>query len=451
MSQVFGTPRRPAYAVTRTDQLGRPISLDRRAPEGNSVLFTGGPGMGKSLELDRAQELARRNGWTAVRVDASPREPLENRFVRAVSEDLGGLRKRHGYFALRKLKKTLRDLTQRSRSQQNGAELRFGVAPVQAVVKKQWDAPGKDGVGSTLNQLADNLGELAAKKRQPVMLMVDNLDVASERDLAALTELSAHLEREGRPVYLVGAGGELAATRLMAASGGMSGIATGVTARFDVRECGPLSADELRPTVTEPLRQAGIPYQPEAVESLLKSANGNPSRLRDLSETALQVARPPYGITAEVAKQATAQVNARARVVYQAAWNNCSAAEKDLLAKVAVRGPRGLAMASETQAAGPGKWQEVDAARQGLVARGMLRESPSGQRVSLADPGLEEWVQTRVGQSAAHAGVALPGTPAPAITQPDPRGAAVGAAGNHHRGPNTTTRQVGNTAFTINS
>lgn len=442
MSQVFGTPRRPAYAVTRTDQLGRPISLDRRAPEGNSVLFTGGPGMGKSLELDRAQALARQNGWIAVRVDASPREPLENRFVRAVSEDLGGLRKQHGYFALRKLKKTLRDLTQRNRSQQNGAELRFGVAPVQAVVKKQWEAPGKDGVGSTLNQLADNLGELAAKKGQPVMLMVDNLDVASERDLAALTELSAHLEREGQQVYLVGAGGEMAATRLMAASGGMSGIATGVTGRFDVRECGPLSADELRPSVTEPLRQAGIPYQVEAVENLLKSANGNPSRLRDLSETALQFAQPPYGITTDVAKRAMAQVNGQARVFYQAAWNTCSPAEKDLLAKVAVRGPRGLAMAGETQAAGPGRWQEVDAARQGLIARGMLRESPSGGRVSLADPGLEDWVQTRVGQSAAHAGVALPGTPAPAITSPP--------AGQHHRGPVTSTRQVGNTTFRVN-
>lgn len=448
MSQVFGTPRRPAYTVTRTDQLGRPISLDRRGPESNSVLFTGGPGMGKSLELDRAQEVARQNGWTAVRVDASPREPLENRFVRAVSEDLGGLRKRHGYFALRKLKKTLRDLTQRSRSQQNGAELRFGVAPVQAVVKKQWDAPGKDGIGSTLNQLADNLAELAAKKRQPVMLMVDNLDVASERDLAALTELSAHLERKGQPVYLVGAGGEMAATRLMTASGGMSGIATGVTGRFDVRECGPLAADELRPAVTEPLRQAGIPYQQEAVEDLLKSANGNPSRLRNLSETALQFARPPYGITADVAKQATAHVNAQARVFYQAAWNTSSPAEKDLLAKTAVRGPRGMAMPAETQAAGPDRWQEIDAARQGLVARGMLHES--GARVTVADPGLQDWVQTRVGQSAAHAGVALPGTPAPALAQPQPGIAATGG-GRHQRGHVTTTRQEGNTTFRINS
>jgi hypothetical protein len=439
MVQVFGTPRRPAYIVTRTDQLGRPISLERRGPASTSVLFTGGPGMGKSLELDRTERVARQNGWTCVRVDASPREPLENRFVRAVSEDLGGLRKRYGFFSLRKLKKTLRDLTQRSRSQQNGAEIRLGVAPVQAVVKKQWEAPGKDGVGSTLNQLADNLGELSAKKGTPVVLMVDNLDVASDRDLAALTELSAHLEQSDQQVYLVGAGGEMAATRLLTASGGLSGIGTAVTNRFDVRECGPLADDELRPSVTEPLRQAGIKYDDLAVDTLLKAASGNPGRLQDLAQTAVELAQPAHGITAEVAKAATAQVNARSRVFYQAAWNSCSEAEKDLLAKVAVRGPSGLSMPAETQAAGPGQWQALDAGRQGLVARGMLRDT--GQRVKVADPGLQEWVQTRVGQSAAHSGVALPGTAAPALDQ---------AAGRHGQRANSTSRQVGTTTFTVN-
>ena len=439
MSQVFGTPRHPAYMITRTDQLGRPISLERRGPTSKSVLFTGGPGMGKSLELDRAQQVARQNGWTCVRVDASPREPLENRFVRAVSEDLGGLRKKYGFFSLRKLKKTLRDLTQRNRSQQNGAELRFGVAPVQAVVKKQWEAPGKDGVGSTLNQLADNLAELSAKKGTPVLLMVDNLDVASERDLAALTELSAHLERSDRPVYLIGAGGEMATTRLLAASGGMSGIETGLMNRFDIRECGPLADDELRPAVTEPLRQAGVRYDDLAVDNLLKAANGDPGRLQALAETSVELAQPAYGITADVAKEATARVNAQSRVFYQAAWNTCSDAEKELLAKVAVRGSHGLSMPAETQAAGPGQWQAIDAARQGLVARGLLRDS--GQRVKVADPGLQDWVQTRVGQSAAHSGVALAGTAGPALTQPD---------GRHAPRGNSTTRQVGTATFTVN-
>ncbi len=449
MSSVFGSARRPAYMVTRTDERGRPISLDLRPPEGNSVLFTGGPGMGSSLELDRAQQLAIRSGWTCVRVDASPRETLENRFVRAVSEDLGGLRKRFGYFAVRRLKKILRDLTQQNKNQQNGAEVRLGVPPVQLVAKRQWDAPGQNGVGSTINQLADQLGELAARKREPVMLMVDNVDVASDRDVAALTELAAHLEQKGQPVYLIAAGGEMAATRLMQASGGMSGIQTGMTQRFDIRECPPLADDELRPAVTEPLRQAGIRYQSEAVESLVKAAGGSPSRLRDLAETAVQLSQLPDGITADVAKAAAAEVNARSRVVYQAAWNICSDVEKDLLTKVAMRGSRGLQLNSEAVAAGAGRWQ-LDTARQNLVARGLLREHPNSDRVTVGDPGLRDWVETRVGQAAAQSGIASPGTQS-AIGQ-DAVGEqhATEGQGRPAESANTRTRTVGNTTFTVN-
>ncbi|MEV6287980.1 ATP-binding protein [Kribbella sp. NPDC051770] len=444
MDPIFGTPQRPAAPVTRIDASGRPLSLELRAPERNTVLFTGGPGMGKSFELDKVQDFARANGWPCLKVEASPREPLESRFVRAANRSLGGLRKQYGFLALRKLKKTIKNLTQRSRNQQNGAEVRVGVAPVQLVAKRQWDAPGGTGLGSTLNELATELGDLAAKKRRPVVLLVDNLDVASDRDLAALTELSTHLERAGRPVYLVGAGSEMAMTRLMAASGGHSGVATAAASRYDVRVCGPLSGDELRPTLTEPLRQAGIAYGGEAIDQLLHASGGHPGRLRDLSEKAVGLIRDPQtGLTADVAKAAITQVNADSRVVYQAEWNSCSDAEKELLAKTAARGARGLSMPAETQAAGPGNWPAVDTARQMLVARGLVRENSTGDRITVADPGMRDWVEMRLGKTAATAGVALPGSATPSIA-PEQR------AGRHAEGPNTRSRQVGGTTFTVN-
>jgi hypothetical protein len=424
MSGVFGTPTRPAYVVTRTDQGGQPISLDLRPPEKKIVLFTGAPGMGKSLELDRAQAHAKEQGWTCIRVYAG-REPLESRFVKAVTEDLDGLRKKYG--SVGKLKKTLRDLTPRNRSQQNGAEVRLVVPLVTVVGKKQWEAPGNDGDRSTLNQLSDNFGDLAAMKGQPVMLMVDNLDGATEWDLAGLTELAAHLERNTQPVFLILGGGEMSITRLMKASGGMSGAETDILNRWDLRECGPLSDDQLRPALTEPLRQADIPLSPDAAKTLLAAANGNPRRMEALATTAVALAEPADGITPAVAKKATEQVNARSRPVYQGAWNLSTSAERALLAKVAVRGPRGFGMPGETQAAGPDKWKKVDLARQSLVARGLLREDSTGQRVRVADPGMQDWVQTRVGHSAAHAGVAIPAPQATAINQPGTPG--VGAAG----------------------
>lgn len=391
----------PEYWAARVDPTGRPISLPDTAPRGNAVLFTGPPGMGKSLELDRAEALARQQGCLTVRVDASPREPLENRFVRAIGEDLGRLRKDHGFWALRKLKKTLRELTQRHRGTRQGAEIRLGAMPVQGVLKREWNAPENDGVPSTLNELSDSIGDLAARQRRPAVLLIDNLDTASERDLAAVNELAAHLERRGRPVYLVAAGGDQAVTRLLGASRGLSGVESDIGRLYDIRECRPLTDDQIRPMLTVPLARRGILAEPAAVEALVESANGNPRRMQQLS-----AALGPQNLTTTVANAAIDRVNTQSRMIYQAVWNNSTDAEKDLLARAAVRGQRGLSVPSVTQAAGMDHWVGIDKARQSLVARGLVRENTN--RLRFADPGLQAWVQSRVGQSAAHAGVPVP-------------------------------------------
>jgi hypothetical protein len=412
---IFGTRQNPAHRVLRKDQFGRQLSLDKRPPDSRSVLFTGQPGSGTSRELDQTEALADRYGWTSLRINASPSEPLENRFARAATADLGKFRKRHGRIAAHLLKRKLAQVVERTRNAQDGFEIRLGFRPLQVVAKRQWDEAPKDNLGKNLNDLADHLGKVALKSGKPVVLMVDNLDVASDRDLAALTELSKHLEEKRIPVFLVGAGGPMTTTRMLDASGGRSGAETTVLDRFDHREVQPMTDDELRLTLTEPLRGTDIDAQPEAVDNLVRSANGSPSRMRDLAEVAVQLARPGEGITTDVAKAATAQVNDLSRPLYQAQWNNCSAEEKDLFARVGTRGPRGMAIRQEIQEADPGRWQELDRARQLLLARGMVREDAG--HLTVADPGMQEWIQTRLGQSVAHLGVALPTAPTQAVTQ----------------------------------
>jgi hypothetical protein len=404
---ALGDGRSPGYSVVRTDHAGRSISLPDRPPGRHAVLFTGAPGMGKSVELARTEEFARRRGWPVFRIDASPREPIEDRFARSVGEDLGGLRKRYGFFAIRRLKKTLRALTARMTAHNTSGEVRFGMLPLQGAVRHQRDQIGGDPAGS-LTQLADAVAELAARKRTPAILMVDNIDIASDRDLSGLNDLAAHLERSGRPVYLVCAGGPRAASRLLASSREMSGVESDVGRLYDIRECRELTDDQLRPVLTAPLARSGIPAEPAAVEALVDSANGSLQRLQQLGAAAAELSRPPYGLDADVAKAAIRHVNVQSAVLFEAAWNISTDAEKDLMARAAVRGQRGLSLPKLTEAAGPDKWAAIDTARQSLKARGLLRESPGSERVRFANPGMQEWVQAHVGRSAAHLGVAIP-------------------------------------------
>ncbi len=374
MSQVFGTPRLPAHAVARTDRLGRVVTLAPVLPERRAILFTGPPGAGKTRELDHAQELAARHGWTAIRVEASAREPLEHRFTRAIGADLSKLRREFGGFRVRKLRRAVRDLTQRQRKVQHGAEVRIGGGPVQFITKKQWDATPQDNLGTTLHDVADRLGELAPDR--PVLLMVDNVDAASPYDLAGLNELAEHLEHSGRPVWLVAAGGSLTTSRLLAASQRMP---------FEVRELGPMSDAELTSILTVPLDRAGVPYEQAGIDALVRSANGDPGRLRTLADTALELG----GITAGGAAAATDRVQSRSAVLYQARWDKSTAAQKAVLAAVAA----GVPLAEI-----PGQWQQVDAARQELAARGLIRETATQPAVS--DPGMQTWLNKTLTQPA---------------------------------------------------
>ena len=147
----------PITPIARYDHTGRSISLTDTPPRAKAVLFTGAPGMGKSVELDRTERMARQQGWMVYRVDASSRDPIEHRFGRTVGDDLQRLRKEHGFWRLRKLRQTLRELTGKLKGSNTSGELRIGMMPVQAAVRHQRDSSETESTVS-LPQLAERLG-----------------------------------------------------------------------------------------------------------------------------------------------------------------------------------------------------------------------------------------------------------------------------------------------------
>ena len=445
---VFGTRRWPSHFVSRTDRSGRPLSVgspdpkDSRKPDytRRSVLFTGAPGSGKTVELDRAANLAQRQGWPCVRSAASATEPLEVRFISGVRENLGQIRRKLGIRAWWRARKTVRALRARGKNpSQNGAELRLGIAPIQVIGKRQWDAKAREELKATALQLVDDLSDASSKRKLPLMLVVDKLDTADDLDLVMMAEMSERLQEKDQAVYLITAGGEMTPTRLVAATGARSGAGISAARQFDTRPCDPLTVAQSHELVTKPLEQNRIAYQADAVDHLLKAANGNPGRLRDLAERAVEVAGP-NGITADVARAAVKEIETGAQIVHQAAWNACSGTEKELLAKVAAQGPSGLSMPG---VGGLDRWKELDEARYGLVVKGLIQEG-DGEIVTAPDPSLRDWVVTRVGHDIAQKGLA-PASQAPTIA---PAATAAGAEAGDRQ---PTTRSAGNATYSMDS
>lgn len=165
------------------------------------------------------------------------------------------------------------------------------------------------------------------------------------------------------------------------------------------------------------------------MDSLIEAANGIPTRLRTLAGAALELADPGVGITVDVAAAATAKLNAQSQALYNAAWHNCSPAEKQVLARTASHGARGIEIPARSET--PDRWS-LDEATQKLVSRGLLTRT--GHQIRVADPGFRDWVQTRLGVNTAQTGIAhptatrpaaaqhgVPHTPQPATTRPTDR------------------------------
>ena len=236
------------------------------------------------------------------------------------------------------------------------------------------------------------------------------------------------MSAQGQPAHLVTAGGDKAVGRLLAASQKTTGVESAIAQLYDIRECRPLGDDEALAALQAPMAKLRIPAETAALTELVDAANGSPQRLQLLGATAMAMAAgQPLGLDARVAKAAVEQVTSQSRPLYEALWNNSSDGEKDLLARTAVRGARGLAVSSVTQQAGPEQWAAVDSSRQSLKGRGILRQGEESGRLRFADPGMLRWVQTHVGQSAAHLGVSMPtvalGAPSAATASARPAGA----------------------------
>jgi hypothetical protein len=217
-------------------------------------------------------------------------------------------------------------------------------------------------------------------------------------------ELTEHLERSGQPVMLVASGGEQTPSMLMKASRGMRGAETDILQHYDIRECRPFTADELRPALAAQLAQGRVRADPAAMQTLLDSVNGSPQRLQRLGAEAVEYGqRWPHGVTQDVASAAVNTVDDRSKYIYKATWDNSTQADKDLITRAAASSVRGLSVPSVKQQAGPEKWGAVEDARQSLVDRGVMRES--GGRMRFADPGMERWAAQHAGDSIAHQAV----------------------------------------------
>lgn len=359
-------PFRPTAGATPPDLIGRGGVLDEFAyglrigsgAPGLLTIFTGARGIGKTVMLGAAEDLAVAGGWAVVSETAT-----------------GGFLGRIGE-AMRRLTNELGDGPTGRRVtgvSVAGFSVTTQLAPEEQV---DWRARG----AALLRLLAD--------RGTGLVITVDEIHAADRAELSQLAADVQHFIREGLPIGLIFAGLPAAVSDLL-----NEGVATFLR-RADRIDLHAASIAEVERSYTETFAGAGVALDGELAKVAAEGTGGYPFLIQLIGYYLWQEAEKAQGglDAAAVGRAVTAGRRRNERVVIEAALSTTSGRDRDFLHAMAEDpGPSSTADIGRRTGMRP---NAVGNYRTRLMDAGLIEAAGYGL-VDFAIPGLREYMTAR--------------------------------------------------------
>jgi hypothetical protein len=261
-----------------------------------SMLITGLRGVGKTVLLNRFEELAREGGWTTVEAEITKNSDFGDRMANLVRRALLQLAPRARW---------------KGRAARAAAVLRsFQVtARPDGSVTAGFDIEPAEGLADSgrldedLTDVFVALGEAAQEHDTGVVFLIDEVQFLRIVEFEALIAAIHKTVQRQLPITLVGAG--------LPQLPHLAGEAKSYAERlFKFPQIGRLSDDQAREALTEPVAGLGVSFVPEAVAAVVDYTEGYPYFLQEFG-SALWNEIDGSPVTAEDVSLAQAAVEAK--------------------------------------------------------------------------------------------------------------------------------------------
>jgi hypothetical protein len=297
---VPGAGSPPPELAGRADVLAEAeVSLARikSGKAARSALLIGLRGVGKTVLLNRIEEMATGSGYKAMILEASETKPLPLLLFPAL---------RHLLFALdrfenvsEQVKKGLRVL----KSFTKAIKLKYG----DFEVGLDWDEEqGTADSGDLEADLADLLlavAQAAAARETAVAIIIDEMQYIDETELSALITAVHKVSQKALPLVLIGAG----LPQLV----GLVGRARSYSERlFACPGIGALSPVDAKNALQGPVEREGVSFAEDALVEIIRVTEGYPYFIQEWGYQAWNIAQEPV-ITIDIVRQAEKQAIAR--------------------------------------------------------------------------------------------------------------------------------------------
>ena len=240
----------------------------RQGRSAKSLLLIGLRGVGKTVLLNRIQELAETDGYKTVLIETTEGMDIGALLLPPLRRVLLSLdRSENASEQVRRGMRVFRSFAKSLKVKVGDIELRLGIE----------DERGSADTGNLEADLPDLLvavAEAGAARRVPIALIVDELQYLPPQGLSALI-LSMHkIAQKQLPLILVGAG----LPQLVGHTGKSKSYAERL---FEFPEVGPLPRQDAFAALDQPVRKEGVYFESEALDEILAITNGYPYFLQE--------------------------------------------------------------------------------------------------------------------------------------------------------------------------
>lgn len=359
-------PYRPGAGTEPPALMGRDpliasfqVTLRRalRGRPGKSLMPIGLRGVGKTVLLNRFEDLARDEGMSVASVEA----PDDGGFVARLTPELRRVlldldRSKAVSHAIGKALGVLRSFSL-SYKLQDGTSLSLGVQPL----------AGYGDSGDLSHDLTDVLvavSQAAQDRGTGLLLAIDELQYLKREELAALITAVHRSVQHDLPVVIVGAG--------LPQLAGLAGEAKSYAERlFDFPSIGSLGNEDARLALSIPAADLGVAFENSALDAIVASAQGYPYFLQEWGYHAWNAAEGAVVASADVATVASSVESQLDENFFRVRFDRLTPRERDYLRAMAELGPgphRSGTIAEQLDM----KVESAGPIRSALISKGMV-------------------------------------------------------------------------------
>lgn len=286
-------PFAPGAGTPPPELAGRSAILDRanvtlaRIQQGRSAkstLLIGLRGAGKTVLLNRIQQMAEDAGYKAILKEANEDKPLPGLLVPALRQVLLSLDQIGGLSE--KVKRGLRVL----KSFASSLKVKYGDVEVGLDIDPERGTSDSGDIESDLPELLVAVAEAGVARKKPIALLIDELQYINEVELSALIMGMHKIAQKQLPMVLFGAG-------LPQLVGNMGRSKSYAERLFDFPEIGPLAKHDAELAITEPITREEERIAKGAVDRIIEATEGYPYFLQEWGYQCWNTAdKSPIGI-----------------------------------------------------------------------------------------------------------------------------------------------------------